>query len=247
MVGDWRVALMEVSAAPTALGASEVSHVAPAGVPPTAAPHPALMAGGNASHAENRRAIEVGLQLLQSENPGAFHVDAEISDDKSSTTQSSLSDAVMELVELMKNNTTQNDPLQINFAQLDDSENFAGNVALNTFHTKLEADEWIVDSGATNHISGNLELFSTFSVPDKMVQISLPDGNPPYPLVPVTNDQGEDLQPCLDSGQVRGCNPLPAAAQGKNLSPVVASVLDPGSSPQTDSTEVVRRSTRARV
>ncbi|KAK4423332.1 hypothetical protein Salat_1916000 [Sesamum alatum] len=31
-----------------------------------------------------------------------------------------------------------------------------------------EVGEWIVDSGATNHMSGNLELFSKFSVLDKV-------------------------------------------------------------------------------
>ncbi|KAK4437397.1 hypothetical protein Salat_0073600 [Sesamum alatum] len=61
MVGDWRAALMAAPAAPAAPGAPEP--------PPAAAPQPELVVGGNAGGAEQRRAIEVGLQLLQSENP----------------------------------------------------------------------------------------------------------------------------------------------------------------------------------
>ncbi|KAK4435214.1 hypothetical protein Salat_0684700 [Sesamum alatum] len=101
---------------------------------------------------------------------GAFQAEAELSDDKSTTTQTSHSDAVMELMQLMKN-TTQTDPRHINFAQLDEFDDlgdFAGTVALNACQSKLYDDEWILDSGATNHMSGNLELFNNFSIPEKV-------------------------------------------------------------------------------
>ncbi|KAK4428713.1 hypothetical protein Salat_1171100 [Sesamum alatum] len=72
MVRDWRAVIM---AAPLALrtGALEPPPVAAplpaAEAPPIAAPLPAPLIGGNEGNTYNRRAHEVGLQLLQSKNP----------------------------------------------------------------------------------------------------------------------------------------------------------------------------------
>ncbi|KAK4424619.1 hypothetical protein Salat_1655500 [Sesamum alatum] len=65
MVGDWRAALMATLTAP---GAPEA--------PPAVAPLPEVVVGGNAGNTENRRAIEVELQLLQSKNHGMMYPSA---------------------------------------------------------------------------------------------------------------------------------------------------------------------------
>ncbi|KAK4414156.1 hypothetical protein Salat_2828400 [Sesamum alatum] len=122
MVGDWRAALMATPVAPRAIEvppgrAAEILSAddAPTGGVP---PRPEPVTGEN-----KRKQSGAG----PSGTYKACQADTESDDVTVTSQQTSLSDAVMELVQLMKNQTP-NDPLSINFAQLDD---FAGTVALN--------------------------------------------------------------------------------------------------------------------
>ncbi|KAK4422998.1 hypothetical protein Salat_1882400 [Sesamum alatum] len=173
MVGDWRAALMATPAAPMATPAGP-------GTSGAMAPPSEPVVG-----AEQRRTQEVGLQLLQTENPGMLLAyQAETESEAASVAfvtshQSSLSEAMMELIQLMKNQVP-NDPLSVNFGELDDFASMATTPNSNSspshsFTSELSIGEWIMDMGATNHMSGNLELFSKFSIPDKAIKISLPD------------------------------------------------------------------------
>ncbi|KAL2241477.1 UNVERIFIED_CONTAM: Retrovirus-related Pol polyprotein from transposon TNT 1-94 [Sesamum indicum] len=62
------------------------------------------------------------------------------------------------------------DPLKVNFAQLDD---FAG-TSMNS--TCVIFGSWIIDSGATSHICGDIRLFQSFTAPTHSLTIHLPNG-----------------------------------------------------------------------
>ncbi|XP_011071708.1 uncharacterized protein LOC105157106 [Sesamum indicum] len=62
------------------------------------------------------------------------------------------------------------DPLKVNFAQLD---NFAG-TSMNS--TCIVSGSWIIDSGATSHICGDIHLFQSFTTPTHPLTIHLPNG-----------------------------------------------------------------------
>ncbi|KAL0312289.1 UNVERIFIED_CONTAM: hypothetical protein Sradi_5628200 [Sesamum radiatum] len=63
------------------------------------------------------------------------------------------------------------DPLKVNFVHL---EEYAG-TSMNS--VSMISSSWIVDSGATNHICANLQLFSSFTSPKRPITIHLPNGD----------------------------------------------------------------------
>ncbi|KAL2242369.1 UNVERIFIED_CONTAM: Retrovirus-related Pol polyprotein from transposon RE1 [Sesamum indicum] len=81
---------------------------------------------------------------------------------------------VAELLKLMKNKETRSDPISsfVNYIQSD--EEFAGNTSVSN---TLGMDDWIIDSGATNHICAHLSNFESYSVPIRTHYIYLPDGS----------------------------------------------------------------------
>ncbi|KAL2240723.1 UNVERIFIED_CONTAM: hypothetical protein Sindi_0713500 [Sesamum indicum] len=66
---------------------------------------------------------------------------------------------------------TPSDPLQVNFAQLD---NFAGSCANSA---SLISSTWIIDSGATNHICADARLFCSYAELSNTLTIHLPNGH----------------------------------------------------------------------
>ncbi|KAL0299191.1 UNVERIFIED_CONTAM: Retrovirus-related Pol polyprotein from transposon RE1 [Sesamum radiatum] len=84
---------------------------------------------------------------------------------------------MQELIRLMKpeghHMQLQEDPLQANFAQLD---NFAGkNCAFASFKDGL-SDSWIVDTGATNHMCAHKHIIHSILSPCHSTLVHLPDG-----------------------------------------------------------------------
>ncbi|KAL2250242.1 UNVERIFIED_CONTAM: Retrovirus-related Pol polyprotein from transposon RE1 [Sesamum indicum] len=81
---------------------------------------------------------------------------------------------VAELLKLMKNKETRSDPISsfVNYIQSD--EEFAGNTSVSN---TLGMDDWIIDSGATNHICAHLSNFESYSVPIRTHYIYLRDGS----------------------------------------------------------------------
>lgn len=69
------------------------------------------------------------------------------------------------------------DPVNVNFAHIDD---FAGTNHLNIttdLHSIETPSTWIIDTGANNHICGNLNLFSEYTMPNHKPRVHLPDGS----------------------------------------------------------------------
>ncbi|XP_074287863.1 uncharacterized protein LOC141613021 [Silene latifolia] len=63
------------------------------------------------------------------------------------------------------------------FHSSDVSVNFAGISLANHSHTALSSTEWIIDSGASDHMCGNPALFTTLHRLSVPLQVGLPDGS----------------------------------------------------------------------
>ncbi|KAL0445914.1 UNVERIFIED_CONTAM: hypothetical protein Slati_1719300 [Sesamum latifolium] len=88
-------------------------------------------------------------------------------------TDANVAEMVSELLKLVKQKDMPTDPIThfANFAKFDDE--FAGN-ASNL--TEIDLCCWIIDTGATNHICSNLNLFHSYSKISHTQTIHLPDG-----------------------------------------------------------------------
>ncbi|KAL2244201.1 UNVERIFIED_CONTAM: Retrovirus-related Pol polyprotein from transposon RE1 [Sesamum indicum] len=97
--------------------------------------------------------------------------------DASSVKNNSQADMVgmmAEILKLMRNKDTPSDPISnfVNYAHYD--EEFAGNTFVSN---ALCVNDWILDSGATNHICAHLSNFESYSAPTHTHFIHLPDGS----------------------------------------------------------------------
>ncbi|KAL2232808.1 UNVERIFIED_CONTAM: Retrovirus-related Pol polyprotein from transposon RE1 [Sesamum indicum] len=102
---------------------------------------------------------------------GAAADDKEIAGGRAPTKQ--IAELMSDLVRLMQKEEMHSDPLNnsANFACTDDD--FAGNISK---HSVNDLSYWIIDTGATNHICANLDLFHSYSKPSQTYTIILPDG-----------------------------------------------------------------------
>ncbi|KAL0451846.1 UNVERIFIED_CONTAM: Retrovirus-related Pol polyprotein from transposon RE1 [Sesamum latifolium] len=76
----------------------------------------------------------------------------------------------MEALKMIQNKMP-TDPVRVHFAQ---SDEMAGMTLVNTLSSSF-MDSWIVDTGATNHMSGNATLFHSLNTLKSPIKISLPD------------------------------------------------------------------------
>ncbi|KAL2225452.1 UNVERIFIED_CONTAM: hypothetical protein Sindi_2950900 [Sesamum indicum] len=85
-----------------------------------------------------------------------------------------MTDLMADLIRLMQRSNTTGDPIT-NYSNFACSENieFAGNV---TTPSEIDLGSWILDTGATNHICTNLNLFHSLVVPSQPKHVHLPDG-----------------------------------------------------------------------
>ncbi|KAL0354232.1 UNVERIFIED_CONTAM: Retrovirus-related Pol polyprotein from transposon RE2 [Sesamum angustifolium] len=90
--------------------------------------------------------------------------------------QSNMSALVSELLKMVKSaNTQPTDPLHVDYANyVEYNKDFAGNIS--TPNT-LDLSYWIIDTGATNHICGDITLFQSYTTPTHSQFIILPDGS----------------------------------------------------------------------
>ncbi|KAL2229041.1 UNVERIFIED_CONTAM: Retrovirus-related Pol polyprotein from transposon RE1 [Sesamum indicum] len=84
---------------------------------------------------------------------------------------SNIGDIVRSELKKYMQNDVPTDPLKINFAQLD---NFAGN-CVNP--PSVISSDWIIDSGATNHICADIQLFHSYTKLTTPLIIHLPNGH----------------------------------------------------------------------
>ncbi|KAL2227763.1 UNVERIFIED_CONTAM: Retrovirus-related Pol polyprotein from transposon RE2 [Sesamum indicum] len=77
-----------------------------------------------------------------------------------------------ELLKLLQKNTVTSDPItnSANFAHYD--EEFAGNIVKPPL---IDLNCWIIDTGATNHVCSNINLFHSYANPSTPLYIHLPD------------------------------------------------------------------------
>ncbi|KAL2226777.1 UNVERIFIED_CONTAM: hypothetical protein Sindi_2036400 [Sesamum indicum] len=82
-------------------------------------------------------------------------------------------DLLAELLKLVRNKETPSDPIS-NFAKyVHTEEQFVGN----SFDSSvLNVGDWIIDTGATNHVCGHLSCFDTYSAPSHKHFIHFLDG-----------------------------------------------------------------------
>ncbi|XP_011070159.1 uncharacterized protein LOC105155873 [Sesamum indicum] len=87
--------------------------------------------------------------------------------------KSEVADLMAEILKMMKQKETPTDPISnyANYVHYD--EEFAGNI-LEPFAPN--ASDWIIDTGATNHVCAHLSCFDTYSVSSHTHLIHLPDG-----------------------------------------------------------------------
>ncbi|KAL2239212.1 UNVERIFIED_CONTAM: Retrovirus-related Pol polyprotein from transposon RE2 [Sesamum indicum] len=102
---------------------------------------------------------------------GAATDDKDIAGGRAPTKQ--IAELMSDLIRLMQKEEMHSDPLNnsANFVCTDDD--FAGNVSK---HSVNDLSYWIIDTGATNHICANLDLFHSYSKPSQTYTIVLPDG-----------------------------------------------------------------------
>ncbi|KAL0401838.1 UNVERIFIED_CONTAM: Retrovirus-related Pol polyprotein from transposon RE1 [Sesamum latifolium] len=92
----------------------------------------------------------------------------------SGNNKADVTDLVTELVRMVQNRTMPSDPIS-NFANYVQSDaEFAGNTSSSSANV---FSDWIIDTGATNHICAHLSLFHSYSKPTHPRFIHLPDGS----------------------------------------------------------------------
>ncbi|KAL2237207.1 UNVERIFIED_CONTAM: hypothetical protein Sindi_0912400 [Sesamum indicum] len=91
-----------------------------------------------------------------------------------SDSNSDVAKLVTEILKLIKSKELPSDPISncVNYAQTEDQ--FAGNYSDSS---TLNVERWIIDTGATNHVCGNLSCLDSYSVPPHASFIHLPDGS----------------------------------------------------------------------
>ncbi|KAL2228641.1 UNVERIFIED_CONTAM: Retrovirus-related Pol polyprotein from transposon RE2 [Sesamum indicum] len=79
-----------------------------------------------------------------------------------------------EILRLLQKNTTPSDPItsSANFAHYDNE--FAGNISRPPI---IDLSYWIIDTGATNHVCANIDLFHTYAKPSTPLFLHLPDNS----------------------------------------------------------------------
>ncbi|KAK4402749.1 Retrovirus-related Pol polyprotein from transposon RE1 [Sesamum angolense] len=89
---------------------------------------------------------------------------------------SNMSALVSELLKMVKSaNTQPTDPLHVDYANyVEYNKDFAGNISTPNV---LDLSYWIIDTGATNHICGDITLFQSYTTPTHNQFIILPDGS----------------------------------------------------------------------
>ncbi|KAL0408878.1 UNVERIFIED_CONTAM: hypothetical protein Sradi_1822200 [Sesamum radiatum] len=83
-------------------------------------------------------------------------------------------DVIAELLKFLQKNNAPTDPISsyANYVHFD--EEFAGN---SSKLTEIDLNCWIIDTGATNHICANIDLFQSYSNPTTPQFVHLPDGS----------------------------------------------------------------------
>ncbi|XP_011081378.1 uncharacterized protein LOC105164425 [Sesamum indicum] len=84
-----------------------------------------------------------------------------------------VADLVAELLKLMRSKEPPSDPISNYANYVNYEEQFAGNASCSS---ALNLGEWIIDTGATNHVCAHLSYFVSYSVPSHTQVIHLPDG-----------------------------------------------------------------------
>ncbi|KAL0451427.1 UNVERIFIED_CONTAM: Retrovirus-related Pol polyprotein from transposon RE2 [Sesamum latifolium] len=104
----------------------------------------------------------------------SFAANVESKDAGEKTPSHNVADIVAEVLKAMNKDNVPSDPLTnfANYAQFD--HKFAGNTIT---PSDIGANCWIVDSGASNHVYGNINLFHSYTKSTNHHFIHLPDGS----------------------------------------------------------------------
>ncbi|KAL0403674.1 UNVERIFIED_CONTAM: Retrovirus-related Pol polyprotein from transposon RE2 [Sesamum radiatum] len=113
---------------------------------------------------------DVHTDLENNSNHNAFQL--AVGSDKSSS--QNVAEIVAEVLNRMQKSDVPSDPLShyANFTQFDDD--FAGNTVT---PTEIDKSCWILDTGATNHVCANIDLFQSYAKLTQPQYIHLPDGS----------------------------------------------------------------------
>ncbi|KAL0397063.1 UNVERIFIED_CONTAM: Retrovirus-related Pol polyprotein from transposon TNT 1-94 [Sesamum calycinum] len=112
--------------------------------------------------------------LIKRKKGRSFAANIENKEEATNTSSQNVADIVAEVLKVMHKNTAPSDPLTnfANYAHFDNE--FAGNTVI---PTEIDENCWIVDSGASNHVSGNIALFHSYIKSASPHYIHLPDGS----------------------------------------------------------------------
>ncbi|KAL2230371.1 UNVERIFIED_CONTAM: Retrovirus-related Pol polyprotein from transposon RE1 [Sesamum indicum] len=115
--------------------------------------------GGNYNFAGNieKKSVNIGESLTSDLEPKA-----------------EVADLLAELLKLMKGKETPSDPITNYANYVNYEEQFAG---ITSDSSALNIGEWIIDTGATNHVFAYLSCFASYSIPSHTQVVHLPDGS----------------------------------------------------------------------